>query len=315
MSPLRGGLETYLALRRALGTELRDPGARLHRFVEYLEREGVGVITAELALRWATAPGGVSSVTWAQRLGDVRRFATWLSAEDPRTEIPSSALLPERWRRRQPYIYSDEEVARILRETARLPSPLGLRSRTYETLFGLLATTGLRLGEALGLDRDDVDLRSGILAIRRAKFGKSRFVPVHSSTRRVLRRYVRQRDLLLPRPTSPAFLISERGTRITHSIAEHTFAVVSRSVGLRASTGCRRRGHGPRLHDMRHRLAVKVLIRWYRQGRDVERELSKLSTYLGHVHVADTYWYLEAVPELLRLATERATSSSQKETQ
>jgi integrase len=315
MNPLRDGLERYLALRRALGTELRDPGARLHHFVEFLEREGVGVITAEHALRWATAPSGVSSVTWAQRLGDVRRFATWLSAEDPRTEIPSPALLPERWRRRPPYIYSDDEVARILRETARLPSPLGLRSKTYETLFGLLATTGLRLGEALGLDRDDVDLRSGVLAIRRAKFGKSRFVPVHNSTRLVLCRYVRQRDLLLPRPTSPAFLISERGTRITHSIAEHTFAVVSRIVGLRASTGCRRRGRGPRLHDMRHRVAVKVLIRWYRQGCDVERELPKLSTYLGHVHVADTYWYLEAVPELLHLATQRATSSSQKETQ
>lgn len=313
MNSLRDGLETYLALRRGLGTELRGPRARLHHFVEFLEREGVGVITAELALRWATSPSGVSSATWAQRLGDVRRFATWLSAEDPRTEVPSPALLPERWWRRPPYIYSDTEVAHILREAARLPSPLGLRAQTYETLFGLLATTGLRLGEALGLDRDDVDLRSGILAVRRAKLGKSRFVPVHDSTCRALRRYVRQRDLLFPRPTSPAFLISEHGTRITHSIAEHTFVVVSRIIGLRKPTGGRRRGHGPRLHDMRHRLAVKVLIRWYRQGRDVERELPKLSTYLGHVHVADTYWYLEAVPELLRLAAERATSSSQKE--
>jgi integrase/recombinase XerD len=314
MNTLRDGLETYIALRRGLGTELRDPGARLHHFVEFLEREGAGAITAELALRWATAPAGATPATWAQRLADVRRFATWLSAEDPRTEIPSPALLPERWRRRPPYIYNDDEVARILSEAARLPSPFGLRGQTYQTLFGLLATTGLRLGEALGLDRDDVDLSSGVLAVRRAKFGKSRFVPVHNSTCRVLRRYVRQRDLLLPRPPSPAFLISERGTRITHSIAEHTFAVVSRVVGLRAPAGGRR-GRGPRLHDMRHRLAVKVLIRWYRQGRDVERELPKLSTYLGHVHVADTYWYLEAVPELLYLATQRATSSSQKEAQ
>lgn len=190
MNSLRDGLETYLALRRGLGTELRGPRARLHHFVEFLEREGVGVITAELALRWATSPSGVSSATWAQRLGDVRRFATWLSAEDPRTEVPSPALLPERWWRRPPYIYSDTEVAHILREAARLPSPLGLRAQTYETLFGLLATTGLRLGEALGLDRDDVDLRSGILAVRRAKLGKSRFVPVHDSTCRALRRYV-----------------------------------------------------------------------------------------------------------------------------
>jgi len=312
MNTLRDGLETYLALRRGLGAELRDPGARLHHFVEFLEREQVGVITAELALRWATAPTGVTPATWAQRLADVRRFATWLSAADPRTEIPSPALLSDRWRRPSPYIYSDDEVAHILREAARLPSPLGLRAQTYETLFGLLASTGLRLGEALGLDRDDVDLSSGVLAIRRAKFGKSRFVPVHNSTRRALRRYVRQRDLLLPRPASPAFLISERGTRITHSIAEHTFAVVSRIVGLRVPAGGRR-GHGPRLHDMRHRLAVRVLVRWYREGRDVERELPKLSTYLGHVHVADTYWYLEAVPELLRLATERATSPREED--
>lgn len=306
MNTLRDRLETYLALRRGLGSGLRDPGARLLHFVEFLEHEQVDVITAELALRWATAPTGVTTAAWALRLADVRRFATWLSAADPRTEIPSPALLPDRWRRRSPYIYSDDEVAHILREAARLPSSLGLRAHTYETLFGLLATTGLRLGEALGLDRDDVDITSGVLAIRHAKFGKSRFVPVHNSTRRALRRYARERDLLLPCPASPAFLLSERGTRITHSIAEHTFAVVSRIVGLRLPSGGRR-GHGPRLHDMRHRLAVRVLVRWYREGRDVERELPKLSTYLGHVHVADTYWYLEAVPELLRLATERAT--------
>jgi integrase len=189
---------------------------------------------------------------------------------------------------------------------------LGLRAHTYATLFGLLAATGLRLGEALALDRDDVDLRGGVLAIRRAKFGKSRFVPVHDSTRRALHRYAQQRDLLLPRPASPAFLLSERGTRVTQCSARYTFAVVSRGVGLRAPTRGRRHGRGPRLHDMRHRLAASTLVRWYREGRDVERELPKLSTYLGHVHVADTYWYIEAVPELLRLATERATGAREE---
>lgn len=306
MSTLHDALEEYLTLRRGLGAQLRDAGARLHHFVEFLDHEEATVVTTELALRWATAPTNITSATWAQRLGDVRRFATWLSATDSRVEVPPKGLLPERYRRRPPYIYSDEEVSRIVREAARLTSPSGLRALTYAALFGLLAATGLRLGEALGLDRDDVDLRAGVIAVRRAKFGKARFVPVHESTRRALRRYARERDVLVPRPACPAFLLSERGVRLNNSIAEHTFVVVSRAVGLRPPACGRRRGHGPRLHDMRHRFAAATLVRWYREGRDVERELPRLSTYLGHVHVADTYWYIEAVPELLRLATERA---------
>ena len=306
MSTIHDALETYLALRRELGSQMRGPAARLRRFVKFLDRERAGVITTELALRWATAPAGVASATWAQRLGDVRRFAAWLSATDSQTEVPPQGLLPERYSRRPPYIYSDEEIARIVREAARLPSPRGLRASSYATLFGLLAVTGLRIGEALALDRDDVDLRGGILRVRRAKFGKSRFVPLHDSTRQALRRYEKRRDTLVPRPSSPAFLLSERGKRVTQCSARYNFAVVSRAVGLRAPTTGGRHGHGPRLHDMRHRLAVRTLIRWYQEGRNVERELPKLSTYLGHVHVADTYWYLEAVPELLRLATERA---------
>jgi integrase/recombinase XerD len=307
MSALRQALESYLALRRALGTELRDADIHLHRFVEFLGREGATVVTAKLALRWVTAAVTVTPATRARRLSHVRRFATWLSATDPRTGIPAPDLLPERYQRRPPYIYSDTEIERVVSEAGRLRSPLGLRAQTYATLFGLLASTGLRLGEAVKLDRDDVNLVAGILAIRRTKFGKSRFVPLHKSTCRALRLYAQKRDSLVPRPLSPAFLISERGTRLTHCVAEYTFAVVSRATGLRARLPGGRRGHGPRLHDMRHRLAVKALIRWYRQGRNVERELPKLSTYLGHVHVADTYWYLEAVPELLRLAAERAT--------
>lgn len=312
MSALRTALEAYLSLRRGLGSALRGQGADLHRFVEFLEREEATVITTQLALRWATTPVDATPATWAKHLSDVRRFATWLSATDPRTEIPPRGLLPERYRRRPPYIYSDEQLARIIREAARLPSPLGLRAHTCSTLFGLLASTGLRLGEALGLDRNDVDLHAGVLAIRRAKFGKSRFVPVHDSTRRALRRYARQRDLLLPCPLCPAFLLSERGTRLTQCTARYNFAVVSRAVGLRPPTHAHRHGRGPRLHDMRHRLAVRALVRWYRQGHDVEHEIPKLSTYLGHVHVADTYWYIEAVPELLRLATERATCTRQE---
>lgn len=306
MSALREALQDYLALRRGLGTQMRGPDSRLRRFVEFLDSQGADVITTEVALRWATASPAATSATWAQRLGDVRRFAAWMSAADARVEIPPDGLLPEHYRRRPPYIYSDAEVVRIIREAAQLRSRSGLRPRTYPTLFGLLATTGLRLGEALGLDRDDVDLRAGVIAVRRGKFGKSRFVPVHDSTRRALQRYARDRDRLAPRPASAAFLLSDRGVRLTHSIAEHTFAVVCRAIGLRPPGHARPRGHGPRLHDMRHRFAAATLVRWYREGRDVERELPRLSTYLGHAHVADTYWYIEAVPELLRLASERA---------
>jgi integrase/recombinase XerD len=307
MSPLCAALDAYLALRRGLGTELVTPGAYLRRFVEFLDREGASVVTTALALRWATTSSDATPATCARRLGDVRRFAAWLSATDPRTEIPPHGLLPERYRRRPPYIYSDDEIERIVREAMRLPSASGLRAQTYATLFGLLAATGLRLSEALALDRGDVDLRGGVLAVRRTKFGKSRFVPVHESTRKALRRYAEIRDRLVARPASPAFLLSEGGTRLTQCSARYNFVVVSRAIGLRAPARGHHHGHGPRLHDMRHRLAASTLIRWYRDGRDVERELPKLSTYLGHVHVADTYWYIEAVPELLQLATERAT--------
>ena len=307
MSALREALDTYLSLRRGLGTALVRPGVYLHRFVEFLDHEGASVVTTALALRWATAPTAATAATKAGRLDDVRRFAVWLSATDPRTEVPPRGLLPDRYRRRPPYVYSDEEIERIVCEAVQLRSPSGLRAQTYATLFGLLAATGLRLSEALALDRDDVDLRAGVLAIRRTKFGKSRFVPVHGSVRRALQRYAQQRDRLAPHRAAPAFLLAEGGTRVTQCSARYNFVVVSRAVGLRPPARGHHHGHGPRLHDMRHRLAARTLVRWYREGRDVERELPKLSAYLGHAHVADTYWYIEAVPELLQLATERAT--------
>ena len=311
MSALATALDDYLALRRGLGTKLREPAGLLRRFVEFADREGATVVTTELALRWARAPLAATPATHAARLGHVRRFARWLSATEPRTEVPPAGLLPARYRRRPPYVYRDSEVARLVAAAARLPSPTGLRGPTYATLFGLLAATGLRLSEALALDRDDIDIARGLLMVRHGKFGKARFVPVHPTTGRALQCYERQRDRHLPRRVSGAFFLSERGTRITEWSARYTFAVVSRTVGLRAPTRGGRHGRGPRLHDLRHHLAAATLVRWYREGRDVERELPKLSTYLGHAHVADTYWYIEAVPELLQLATERVTRSGE----
>jgi integrase/recombinase XerD len=300
---LEQALNDYLRIRRSLGYRLREPEGLLRNFMAFLQAERAPYITRQLALRWATQPAKAQPATWAGRLGTIRRFAIWHSATEPRTEIPPAGLLPHRYRRKPPHIYSDEEIEIVLRESQQLPSPNGLRARTYTTLFGLLVATGMRVNEALGLDRVDVDLERGILYIRRTKFGKSRYVPVHASTVAALKKYAEVRGRVFPAPLIPAFFISEKSSRITECMARYTFAKLSQRVGLRASA--KGHGHGPRLQDMRHRFAARTLVHWYRAGLDVERELPKLSTYLGHVHVNDTYWYLEAVPELLQLATDR----------
>jgi integrase/recombinase XerD len=312
MSKLRETAEQYLQLRRELGYKLRGPAGLLRNFVAFAEQQGAAHVTTDLALRWAQQPPGAQPATWASRLRVVRRFAVWLSASDRHTEVPAAGLLPCRYRRKRPYIYSDVEIEGLVRASGRLPSATGLKGRTFSTIFGLLAVTGLRVSEALALNREDVDLGEGVLRIRRTKFGKSRLVAVHESTHRTLTDYARQRDQVIQRPATTAFFLSEKGDRVTEWAARYTFAKVSREVGLRASTTNCRHGRGPRLHDMRHRFAVYTLLRWYRAGIDVEREIPKLATYLGHVHVNETYWYIEAVPELLELATRRL--ESQKET-
>ena len=308
MSELRESLEEYLAVRRSLGFRLTLLARHLRKFIDFAQGQGASYITTELALRWAQLPAQAQPATWAGRLAFVRRFAAWRSATDPRTQVPPEGLLPHRYRRKPPYIYSDHEISRIVLTAGELTSPKGLRARTYSTLFGLLAVTGMRVSEVLSLDRRDVDLEASILTIRRTKFGKTRLVPVHPSTCDALRTYGHERDQIVRVSLTAGFFVSERGTRITGCMARYTFAKVSREIGLRVPVkvkGRCRHGHGPRLHDMRHRFAVRTMISWYRAGLDVERELPKLATYLGHVHVHNTYWYLEAVPELLTLATER----------
>jgi integrase len=311
MSTLREASEQYLRLRRELGYRLRGPGGLLRNFVAFAEREGASHVSTDLALRWAQQPPDAQPATWALRLGVVRRFAVWLSARDRRTEVPPAGLLPCRYRRKRPYLYSDAEIERLVRTAGGLPSAAGLKGRTFATIFGLLAVTGLRVSEALALDREDVDLEEGILQIRRTKFGKSRLVAVHESTRQALADYARERDRVVQRPATEAFFLSERGRRVTEWVTRYNFAKVSRAVGLRAPTTNCRHGRGPRLHDMRHRFAICTLLGWYRAGIDVEREIPKLATYLGHVHVNETYWYLEAVPELLELATRRLESAKE----
>jgi integrase len=303
MNALRQALGDYLTIRRNLGFELRLPAKLLERFVTFAEAEHAPYITTELALRWAQQPADAQPSTWASRLGMVRRFAVWYSATEPHTQVPPEGLLAHRYRRKPPYIYTDGEIEGLIQAARELPSSRGLRAHTYSTLFGLLAVTGMRINEALNLDREDIDLVEGILTIRRTKFGKTRLVPVHASSQEALNTYAETRDRILSGLKASAFFVSERSTRITEWSARYTFAKVSQKIGLREIVNGH--GRGPRLHDMRHRFAARTLVDWYRAGIDVEREIPKLATYLGHVHVNDTYWYIEAVPELLQLATER----------
>ncbi len=301
MNDLQTALDEYLTIRRILGFKLRDEGSVLPQFLNFIENKGASFITTDLALQWATQPKNVLPAHWARRLSMVRIFARFCSAMDLRTQIPPKGLLPFRYHRKPPYIYSDIEISRLLKAASRLRSENGLRAATYATVFGLIAATGMRISEPIALDREDVNLTRGILTIRRTKFGKSRLIPVHSSTIDKLIKYNKLKSHIFPRPNSSSFFLSERGIRLTHWSARHTFIKLSREIALREQCD----SHGPRLHDLRHTFAVKTLIKWYRSGVDVERHLPELAAYLGHKHVNDTYWYISAVPELLRFATIR----------
>ena len=308
MTELGKALDEYLAVRRALGTELLLCGRMLKRFVEFMEKEAAPCITARLALQWATQPKDAQRSQWANRLGMVRRFAQYLSATDPRTEIPAAELLPYRFHRKPPYIYTDDEILALIHAAKNLPSPRGLRAQTYSTLFGLIAVTGMRVSEPLGLDCGDVDLKRGILTVRQTKFGKSRLIPIHPSTNEELLKYARRRDRVCPNPRTQSFFLSERGTRPRDWTAQRWFVILSRQIGLRGPEDSR----GPRIHDLRHRFAIKTLVNWYRAGENVDQLMPVLTTYLGHGHVADTYWYISATPELLEQATRRLEESNER---
>jgi integrase/recombinase XerD len=308
MSALRTAFNEYLAVRRALGYRLRLEGRLLRRFVDFAERSGADYITTELALDWATQPAHAQPSQWANRLAMARRFARYCLPNDPRTVVPPPDLLPHKYRRVAPYLYSDDEIIRLLKAARQLPSTIGLRPHTFATLFGLYVSTGLRANEALHLVCDDVDLVNGVLTIRDTKFGKTRYVPLHPSTQRALQRYAKLRDRLCRNPDSRHFFLSDRGTRVTYDMLRWTFVKISHQIGLRSPGD----SYGPRLHGFRHRLAVNTLLKWYRHGVDVERHLPTLSTYLGHAHITDTQWYLTATPQLLRYALKRVVRSERR---
>lgn len=308
MSILLAAVDEYLHLRRCLGFKLTAEGKLLPDFVSFVQHQGASHITSELALRWATQPAGASPAHWASRLRMVRLFAQHWSATDPRTEVPPAGLLPYHYHRKRPYIFTPAEIQHLIDAAWTLQSARGLRPWTYHTAFGLVAVTGMRAGELINLDRDDVDLERGVLRIRLAKFGKSRLLPVHPSTQAVLQRYARYRDQVFPKPHTPSFFLSDQGRRLAWSILRWTFVKLSIQTGLRTAKARR----GPRVHDLRHAFAVHTVLGWYRSGANVEQRLPTLATYLGHAHVTDTYWYLSAIPELLALASARLEEGDQQ---
>ncbi|NCC41684.1 MAG: integrase [Gammaproteobacteria bacterium] len=308
MSDLHAALSEYLETRRALGTQLKWPESALRQFVDFMIARGADVVTTALALSWTFQSVALQPGTYARRLEIVRAFARWLQATDPRTEVPPPRLLPASHRRPTPHIYAKAEIAALMSAANQLDPAGGLRGATFKTLIGLLAATGLRPGEALKLDVDDVDLRDRVLVVRGSKFGKSRLVPFDPSTGAALQDYAGLRDTLLPNRQTPAFLVTSCGSRLIGSTVRRTFARLCQSVDLRPRLQGRS-GYGPRLQDLRHTFATNRLIEWYRAGLDVNRLMPWLATYLGHVSSVETYWYIQAVPELLGLASERLVTA------
>ncbi|SDF83249.1 Site-specific recombinase XerD [Mucilaginibacter pineti] len=307
-------LERYLKIRRNLGYDLGTSERVLKQFVSFLESTGATHIRTALFLQWKMAFGKASQSTWARRLGMVRSFASWLYSLDTCHEIPPQNLIPGHYRRQQPYIYTDSQIIQIIEAAALLPSSNGLRAITYPTLFGLVSVTGLRISEVISLDDRDVDLVDGVISVRNGKNRKERLLPVTESTKNRLKEYARKRDRLLGYSPEP-FFIADTGNRLSDCIVRYNFAVTCQKIGLRAEQRFNRHGTGPRIHDLRHTFAVKVLINWYQENKDIDREMLKLVNYLGHQKVTHTYWYIEAVPELLALAARRAESYIRKEVQ
>ncbi len=301
MKSLRQAVREYLDLRRGLGFKLKKHEGFLSEFVAFLAQHKASHITAELALQWATQHRHQQPAEWAARLSVVRGFARHWSGADPRTEIPADGLLPYRPSRAKPYIYSERQIQQLLEAACQMSASNPLKPRMYYCLFGLLAVTGMRISEALNLQPADIDWAEGVLTIRSTKFGKSRLIPLHPSTQKVLLDYVRRHGRHFAGRSVPHLFVSRGGRRLDSADVRRTFYILSRQIGLRGASASR----GPRLHDFRHRFAVQTLVRWYRQNQDPKRLLPVLATYLGHGHVTDTYWYLTNTPELLAAAGQR----------
>jgi integrase len=296
-------VEEYLAYRRALGYRLRSEGLLLRSFARYADDSGHrGPLSTELALRWARLPEQATRRYQARRLELLRGLAGYLAPREPGTEVPPRGLLGSSRSWRKSFIFSEAEIAALLEAARSLAPADGLRPRTYATLLGLMACTGLRITEALTLESGDIDLESGVLTVRQTKFRKSRLIPLHPSTIEPLRDYAAARNRHGHAPRDTTFFVSDAGRPLPYTTVRHTFhRLLKRAMPGAASTGRAR----PRLHDLRHTFVCRRLMAWYRDGTDIDRAIDRLSAYLGHAKVTDTYWYLTGVPELLALAGRR----------
>jgi integrase/recombinase XerD len=302
MSTLADAARDYLRLRNSLGHDLAEYHRELPRFVAFLEAEGLPTVTVAAALAWAQGPGVDPATSIApRRMTITRGFARYLAGIDARTEVPPAGLIAGRHRWRPPYIYTPDDIEALMAQARQLtPMP----AATHETLVGLLAITGMRVGEAIRLDRADIDWTGAVLTIRESKFGKTRMVPVLDSTLLSLERYARVRDRLCPRTATAAFFVSTAGTRLIYACVGQVFRRLRDRAGIGTDAD-----HPPRIHDLRHTFAVRTLLSWYQAGDDVEARLPILSTYLGHRDPRSTYWYLSAAPELLALAARQLERS------
>lgn len=297
MSGLDAQLGDYLRLRRALGYRLEREELWLRQLLAHLQAAGSDTLTSDLAISWARLPATAQPRHWAQRLGCARKFAAYLHTIDSSTQIPPTGVFPAPRHRPMPYLWTAEQIELLLDSAGQLRPPL--RGLTYQTLFGLLAVSGMRLGEAIGLQRGDVDLDAAVITIQHAKFDRPRIVPLHPTANSALRHYATQRDRLCPQPRADAFLLSSRGNPLSRGDADKALRQITTTLGIHTATV------HPRAHDLRHSFAVHTLIGWMREGASVDERIAVLSTYLGHVSPAGTYWYLTAVPELMELAAGR----------
>lgn len=311
---LTSQLDRYLSVRRSLGYDLGTSERILRRFTRFADREGAAHIDTALFLRWHATLAEACTSTRAARLSVVRLFTQWLSSFDPTHEVPPRGLLPSSVQRSRPHIYTDAEIGAIIMAAKALPSIYGLRGLTCSTLFGLIAVTGVRISEALALDHDDLDSDHGVLRVRQGKLGKERLLPLDRSVVTQLIDYLAERDRLIGHPAKPLF-VTDKATRLTDCSARYNFARACQQIGLRTHQPYCKHGRGPRIHDLRHSFAVKTMIDWYRTGNDPARQMIRLTTYLGHSNPSHTYWYLEAVPELLDLAMARATADGREAVQ
>jgi integrase len=294
-------MEGYIALQRSLGYQFSKQAATLRAFLRYVQSSDAGgPLSQALAVDFVMT-GDLTHNGRAVCYGVIRRFAEYYAAFDPCVESFDRLALPRSRAVPPPRILSEEELRVLMAASMRISTAQPLRGRTVATVIGLLASTGLRSGEALRLDLSDVDLSTGVLQIRKTKFRKDRLVPVHATTLVVLQDYARDRDLAIPARTSSAFFVSTRGVRLSSSGLRYGFAQACELAGVNATAS-----KVLRPHDLRHRFAVTRLARWHQQTADVQSMLPLLATYLGHARYSDTAYYITATPELLGLAAAKA---------